>query len=120
MGLRRKRGRSLRNMKDPSLMQTILCHKADYENLYAVCPFCQIENIFNRASDLKKFTGIDRETVQCEHCKKSFPIGNDIINEKYELFIFDCYELMKKKKYMQCIISLCQACEAFFMKGIII
>lgn len=101
-------------------MQTILCHKADYENLYAVCPFCQIENIFNRASDLKKFTGVDREIVQCEHCKKSFPIGNDTINEKYELFIFDCDELIKKKKYMHCIVSLCQACEAFFMKGIII
>ena len=107
-------------MNDIDRIETVRCHKTDYENLYAYCPSCGKENIYNRATDIATFEPISRERVQCVYCRYSFPIGNDMLGEKYEYMILDCHVLLKLKKYMYCIINLCQACEAFFMKGITI
>lgn len=87
-----------------------------YENFIALCPCCKKQNIFNRVSDLKTFKPISRKEVRCIYCSKAFVIGTDSISEKYEYFLLDCYDLKAQKKYMSCIINLCQACEAFFLK----
>jgi hypothetical protein len=92
--------------------------RPNYENFIAECPYCKKENIFNRASDLETFEPIAFKEVICFECKSKFNINMDLINEKHEYLIFDCYELLKLKRYIYCIINLCQACEAFFLKGI--
>ena len=92
--------------------------KINYENFIAKCPYCKEENIFNRASDLKTFEYIDCKEVVCFECKQKFYIKSDLVSEKHEYMIYDCCALLKQKKYMYCIINLCVACEAFFLKGI--
>lgn len=92
----------------------------NYENFIAQCPYpdCENENIFNRASDLKAFKPISFMEVECFKCKRKFYIKSDEASEKHAYLIYDCAELLKKKRYMYCIINLCTACEAFFIKGI--
>jgi hypothetical protein len=92
--------------------------KPNYENFIAECPYCKEENIFNRASQLETFEYIDCKEVECFKCKQKFNIKGDYVGEKHEYLIYDCYELLKQKRYMYCIINLCIACEAFFLKGI--
>lgn len=92
----------------------------NYENFIAECPYsdCKNENIFNRVSDLKTTKPISSMAVKCVKCKRKFRITSDLVSEKHKYLIYDCYELLKQKRYMHCIINLCIACEAFFMKGV--
>lgn len=94
--------------------------KSNYENFIAECPYpdCKSENIFNRVSDLKTVEPIAFKEVECFKCKRKFNIKSDYVGEIHEYLIYDCYELLKLKKYMYCIINLCTACESFFLKGI--
>ncbi len=87
-----------------------------YENFMAECPWCTKENIFNRASDLGTFEPIAGLDVLCqsENCRKAFRIVGDSVNCAHEMLIFDCYELLERKHYMNCILSLAQAYEVFF------
>ena len=87
-----------------------------YENFLAECPLCGKENIFNRASDLKTFEPISGLDVSCQndHCRKPFRIIGDSVNCAHEMLIFDCYELLERKHYMNCLLSLAQAYEVFF------
>lgn len=89
---------------------------ATYENFIAECPWCKKENIFNRASDLRTFEPIAGRDVLCqsENCRKAFRITGDSVNCAHEMLIFDCYELLDRKHYMNCILSLAQAYEVFF------
>lgn len=90
--------------------------RVSYENFAATCPFCHIESIFNRASDLKTFSLIDSRDVVClnQDCGKTFRITGDIVNAVHEMLIYDCYELIDRKHYMSCILNLAQAYEVFF------
>jgi hypothetical protein len=74
------------------------------------------ESISNRASDLRTFEPICGRDVACENtdCGKLFRIVSDSINGPHEMLIFDCYELVGRKHYMSCILSLTQAYEIFF------
>ena len=103
-------------------MTDLYGHNLDinYENFVTQCPYsdCKNVNIFNRASDLETFKYIDCKEVECFKCKQKFNIKSDYVGEKHEYLIYDCYELLKQKRYMYCIINLCIACEAFFFKGI--
>jgi len=92
----------------------------NYENFIAKCPHCEHKNIFNRVSDLEIVEPIDFKRVICfnSNCRKPFNIGGDSINENYEYLILDCYELLEIKRYMYCILNLCQACEMFFRRAI--
>ena len=103
-------------------MRKVYAQKKDtnYENFIAECPYsdCRNENIFNRVSDLKTTKPISSEEVECFKCKRKFRITGDLVSEKHQYLIYDCYELLKQKRYMYCIINLCIACEAFFQKGI--
>lgn len=87
-----------------------------YENFVAECPWCSKESIFNRASDLRTFEAIAGRDVACQSadCRKPFRIVGDSINSPHEMLIFDCYELVERKHYMNCILSLAQAYEIFF------
>lgn len=87
-----------------------------YENFIAECPWCSEENIFNRASDLQTFEPIAGRDVSCQSddCGKSFRIVGDSVDNAHEMLIYDCYELVEQKHYMNCILSLAQAYEIFF------
>ncbi len=89
-----------------------------YENYTVDCPICKQRNLYNRISDIKSIGMAMGKNVICNYCHKPFIIQTDKVNELYEYFIDECDELMKQKRYMQCIILLCQACEAFIMKCI--
>jgi hypothetical protein len=90
--------------------------RTSYENLVAECPLCREENTFNRASDLHTFEPIGGLNVTCQidTCQKLFRIVGDSVNTAHEMLIFDCYELIGRKHYMSCILSLAQAYEVFF------
>jgi len=92
--------------------------KATYENYEVGCRICKKWNIFNRITDIKSIGAASGKEVQCFYCHKSFVISIDDVEEQYQYFLNDCEELLKQKRYMYCIINLCQACEAFFMKCI--
>lgn len=87
-----------------------------YENFIAICPYCDFKNIFNRVTDLKDTNPIDFRTVKClsENCEKSFNINGDLVSPAHQMLIFDCYDLLKEKKYSYCILNLAQAFEVFF------
>jgi hypothetical protein len=90
--------------------------RTSYENFAAECPYCGRESIFNRASDLRTFEPIAGRDVLCLNvdCGKPFRIVGDSVNNPHEMLIFDCYELVERKHYMNCILSLTQAYEVFF------
>jgi hypothetical protein len=87
-----------------------------YENFVGKCPRCLVKNIFNRASDLETLEAIDSRVVTCQNpqCGKQFNITADVINPAHEMLVFDCYDLISQKHYMQCVLSLAQAYEVFF------
>lgn len=92
--------------------------KATYENYEVACQICKKWNVFNRITDIKSIGAACGKEVQCFHCHKSFVISTDNVEEQYQYFLNDCEVLIQQKKYMYCILNLCQACEAFFMKCI--
>ena len=49
-----------------------------------------------------------------EKCGKPFRLVGDSVNERHEMLIFDCYELLKRKQYINCILNLALAYETFF------
>lgn len=93
-------------------------YRTTYENYEVACPICGKRNIFNRITDIGSIGAACGKAVKCLHCKRDFLIIGDNVDEKYEYFLSDCEDLIKQKKYMFCIINLCQACEAFLMKCI--
>ena len=89
---------------------------ANYENIIAACHWCGHECIFNRASDIGTFEPIWGKDIQClkGSCQKSFRIVSDTANERHEMLIFDCHQLLERKQYMYCILNLTMAYEMFF------
>lgn len=89
---------------------------SDYENFYATCPYCGFRNIFNRVTDLATTAPISFMAIRClnDECGQNFNINADTANAAYEMLIYDCHELIKKKKYSYCILNLAQAYEVFF------
>ena len=89
---------------------------AGYENLTAICPWCKRECKFNRASDFGTFQPIAGRKVQCTSntCRKPFWITSDSVNERHEMLVFECYQLLERKQYMYCILNLATAYEMFF------
>lgn len=85
-----------------------------YENFIADCPSCCTKNIFNRASDLQTFEPIEFRAVTCQVCERPFNINNDAINTAHEMLLFGCFAFIKRKEYMQCVLSVAQAYEVFF------
>lgn len=90
--------------------------RASYENLTVDCPLCGEENIFNRASDLRTFEPIGGRDVVCQNgdCRRSFRVVGDSVSSAHEMLIWNCYELLERKHYMSCILSLALSYEVFF------
>jgi len=88
----------------------------NYENFVAECPHCGHVNVFNPRSDLRDCNPIDFREVTCqqEECRRPFNINCDLVGPPHEYMVFDCYELLKQKRYMSCILNLTQAYETFF------
>jgi hypothetical protein len=112
-------GRGLATLDSQETMSNIpIANKkrTSYENFIAECPWCGEENIFNRASDLQTFEPIAGHDVSCQSvdCDKPFRIVGDSVNSPHEMLIYDCYELVEQKNYMNCILILTQAYEVFF------
>ena len=96
------------------MLPTSRAKHASYENVVSECPWCRCECIFNRASDLGTFEPIFGRDVCCMGCGKLFRLISDSVNERHEQLLFDCYELLERKHYMNCIISATQSYEMFF------
>jgi len=92
--------------------------KATYENYEVACPICGERNVLNRITDIKSIGAACGKPVQCLHCGGDFLIIGDNVDEIYEYLLNDCKDLIKQKRYRFCLLNLCQACEAFFMKCI--
>ncbi len=90
--------------------------ESDYENVFAICPHCHKEIIFNRVSDLKTTQPVGGLDIVClrTECAKPFRIGGDSINEAHHMILSQCCELLEGKRYMQCVMQTCQAYEMFF------
>ena len=95
---------------------SVKIERAGYENIKATCPCCGHECIFNRISDLGTTDPIGGQEVHClnKECDKLFRIGGDLANERHEMLILDCRELLNRKQYMHCILNLATAYEMFF------
>ena len=95
--------------------------RANYENIYVDCPYCNEENILNRVSDLGTTRPIDRlDNIECQYCKKHFDIlGDTVTRAEYYWFLNDLYVLETKKEYMKYILNLCQGIESFFNAAIL-
>ena len=89
---------------------------AGYENLTVACPWCNCECIYNRASDIGTFEPISGREVQCtgNSCRKLIWIYSDSVNERHEMLVYECYQLLERKQYMYCILNLATAYEMFF------
>ena len=89
---------------------------AGYENLTVVCPSCNCECIFNRASDIGTFEPIAGREVQCTSnlCREPYWIYSDSVNERHEMLVYECYQLLERKQYMYCILNSAMAYEMFF------
>lgn len=90
--------------------------RTSYENFVAECPLCGHECIFNRASDLCTFEPIAGLDVSClnEECGQPFRLVGDSVNERHEMLIYDCHELLERKHYMNCVLNLALAYGTFF------
>jgi len=91
---------------------------SNYENFIAVCPICEVENTYNRVTDLKTIEPISFKTVKCFKCNQNFNINYDTVSEAYQYLILDVYELKEQKRYMYCILNLAQAMESFLSYSI--
>jgi len=99
-----------------SAIPTVRKTKANYENIFADCPWCNFKCIFNRQSDLKTLKPIAGIEVEClnEACRQHFRVSSDFTHEKYEWLIYGCHDLLEQKQYIFSIASLCMAYEVFF------
>lgn len=90
--------------------------ESNYENVFATCPHCGQEVIFNRVSDLKTTQPIGGLEVVClrTECAQPFRIVGDSINEAHDMILMGCLELLERKRYMECVTQTCQAYEMFF------
>jgi hypothetical protein len=90
--------------------------RPSYENFVAECPWCGKESIFNRASDLGTFEPIAGRDVSCQSadCSKPFRIVGDSVNSAHQMLISDCYGLLERKHYMNCVLTPTLAYEVFF------
>jgi hypothetical protein len=89
--------------------------RATYENFIVDCPSCHRSIIFNRVTDLGTVQPIAHKQVNCLYadCRASFSISGDLANARYEMLLYDCYDLLSEKHYAYCVLNVVQAVEAF-------
>lgn len=86
----------------------------DYETITATCDHCAVTSIFNRLEDIGFPGPYAGESITCLACSETFQVTADIINAKFELFLWDADRQFQSKRYMLAVAALGQAWEAFF------
>ncbi|HEY0140401.1 MAG TPA: hypothetical protein VGF48_05860 [Thermoanaerobaculia bacterium] len=99
----RPRSRIFRFSPDPDL--------SGYENLVGTCRRCDAEIIVNRATDLRGTYPSSRVIFNCPNCGRRLRPGGDIANHPVDQFIYDAYEPMRKRRYMQAVLLTAQSLE---------
>jgi len=82
-----------------------------YENLVGTCRACDTEIIVNRATDLRGTYPSSRVIFRCPNCGHRLRSGGDIANHPVDQFIYDAYEPMRKRRYMQVVGLTAQSVE---------
>jgi hypothetical protein len=90
----------------------------DYETITATCDHCAVTSIFNRLEDIGRPGPYAGERITCPACSTSFNVTADIVNAKFELFLWDADRQFEAKRYMLAVAALGQAWEAFFAEFI--
>jgi|GEM_PF-3592883 len=85
--------------------------RCSYENLVGTCRSCETEVIVNRATDLRGTYPSSRVTFKCPSCGRRLRPGGDIANPPVNQFIYDAYEPMRNRRYMQVVLLTAQSLE---------
>ena len=96
------------------IIPTARIKDAGYESIGVDCPLCGEDLTLSRASDLSTSKPISGMRISCEKCKRWFWLNGDHVCERHEFLIYDCHNLLATKRYMNCILNICQAYEMFF------
>jgi hypothetical protein len=89
-------------------------YRATYETFDANCPYCDHLNIYNRASDLADLRAVGFKEVSCQSCARVFIINGDLVNPPHELLLYDCADLIARKRYAYAVLNAAQSFEVFF------
>lgn len=97
-------------------IQYVKINESNYENIHVKCPSCGEMNIFNRATDIGDVSPVIGSEVKClnKKCRIIFGIYGDLINNQYEMLLFDCDKLIEERHYSYCILNLIQSYEMYF------
>ena len=90
--------------------------ESNYENIHIDCPSCKKSIIYNRVSDLECIEPIGGREVECLNCHKALWISGDSVTPLYWDFIYQSEILFSNKRYMYCLLNICQAYEVFFLQ----
>jgi hypothetical protein len=82
-----------------------------YENLVGTCRLCDAQVIVNRATDLRGTYPSSRVIFRCPNCRRRLRPGGDIANHPVDQFIYDAYEPMRNRRYMQVVLLTAQSLE---------
>jgi len=85
--------------------------RSGYENLIGTCSECRAESIFNRATDLDGTYSSADMVVRCQSCRSSLRVGSDVANHPVDQLVYDAYEPMSQRRYMQVVILAAQSLE---------
>jgi hypothetical protein len=85
--------------------------RSGYENLVGTCRLCDTEVIVNRATDLQGTYPSSRVIFKCPNCGRRLRPGGDIANHPVDQFIYDAYEPMRNRRYMQVVGLTAQSVE---------
>jgi RNase P subunit RPR2 len=88
---------------------------SNYERVQTVCDGCDKVNIYSRVSDLRTVASVDGKSVSCQQCGKELWISGDTMNPAYQMLLLDAHQLRDEKRYMYCILNICQSYEMFFV-----
>ncbi|MEO8218926.1 MAG: hypothetical protein ABI718_17765 [Acidobacteriota bacterium] len=82
-----------------------------YENLVGTCRECDTQIIVNRATDLRGTYPSSRVMFNCPNCGRRLRQGGDIGNHPVDQIIYDAYEPMRNRRYMQVVGLTAQSVE---------
>jgi hypothetical protein len=85
--------------------------RSGYENLVGTCRLCDTEVIVNRATDLRGTYPSSGVIFKCPNCGRKLRSGGDIANHPVDQFIYDAYEPMRNRRYMQVVGLMAQSVE---------
>jgi RNase P subunit RPR2 len=85
--------------------------RSGYENLVGTCRSCDTEIIVNRATDLRGTYPSSHVIFKCPNCGRQARPSGDIANHPVDQFVYDAYEPMRNRRYMQAVLLIAQSLE---------